>query len=265
MGAGMAILADGWPYSSLPVTLVLCSGGLVNILYAFGLGYGLSMMANAALCMQIDNPVLFSASGSPTPALCGMVLYFSYGARLATFLWRRQASASYSSKFKQVADKSQKMPLVAKCGITFFVALSQALYVLPLHFAATSPEVELSSLTLGCVVLASGGLLLETIADEQKLSDKSTNPSAPVMTGLYKRCRHPNYLGEIAFHAGVCGLCSTASWTTSLIGATSPLFMIWVMCGAAKRLDADQATRNAGNEKYQSWVKSTYSLLPKLG
>ena len=35
-----AAISAYWPYSSMPVTLVLCSGGMRNILYAFGLGYG---------------------------------------------------------------------------------------------------------------------------------------------------------------------------------------------------------------------------------
>jgi steroid 5-alpha reductase family enzyme len=224
------------------------------------------MMANALLCLQIDRPVLFAASGNPTPALCAAGLYFAYGARLAAFLYRRQSSSSYSTKLKSVADKSQKMPLAARFGISFFVAISQALYVLPLHYAATSSDVELAPLTMGCFALAAGGLLLETVADEQKLASKNINPAAPIMSGLYTRCRHPNYLGEIAFHAGVCGLCcsTTSTWAAGMAGVSSPLFMIWVMCGAAKRQDTDQASRNIGNDKYQAWVKNTYSLLPKF-
>ena len=118
------------------------------------------------------------------------------------------------------------------------------------------------------MALAAAGLVLEAVADEQKLASKEVAPSAPVMSGLYRHCRHPNYLGEIAFHFGICGLLApsidSSSWSQVLIGAASPLFMIWVMLGAAKRLDKDQAERQKGNDKYEQWVASTHSLLPKL-
>ena len=162
------------------------------------------------------------------------------------------------------------MPAAARFGITFFVAASQALYVLPLHFASALDQTkdELTLLSAGCMALAAAGLVLEAVADEQKLASKEVAPSAPVMHGLYRHCRHPNYLGEIAFHIGVCGLLApsidSSSWSQVLLGAVSPLFMIWVMLGAAKRLDKDQAERQKGNDKYQKWVDSTHSLLPKL-
>jgi len=44
-----AAVAAGWPYTSWPITFVACSGGLKNILYSFGTGYGLSMAGNAAV------------------------------------------------------------------------------------------------------------------------------------------------------------------------------------------------------------------------
>ena len=101
-------MSHWWPYSSLPVTLVLCSGGLRNILYAFGLGYGFSMSANSLLTLLIDQPRLLSASGAPTLPGCGACLYLAYGARLASFLFRRQMSASYQPKLRSVAEKSER-------------------------------------------------------------------------------------------------------------------------------------------------------------
>ena len=265
-------MSHWWPYSSLPVTLVLCSGGLRNILYAFGLGYGFSMSANSLLTLLADQPRLLSASGAPTLPGCGAFLYLAYGARLSWFLLRRQRSASYQPKLQSVAEKSAKMPLAARAAITCFVAASQALYALPLHLASTRspPGDELTAASAGCLAVAAAGLVLEAVADEQKLASKEKAPAEPVMSGLYRSCRHPNYLGEIAFHLGICGLLLTPStaesapWSQVLLAAASPLFMVSVMVGAAKRLDKDQAERQKGNEKYEKWALSTHSLLPKL-
>jgi protein-S-isoprenylcysteine O-methyltransferase Ste14 len=60
------------------------------------------------------------------------------------------------------------------------------------------------------VALAGVGLLIEAVADEQKLEAKRAAPAEPVMGGLYSWCRHPNYLGEILFHLGVCGLAAVS-------------------------------------------------------
>ena len=263
-------IATNWPYSSLPITFVLCSGGLRNILYAFGLGYGFSMSASSLLTLWVDRPRLVSPSGMPTLPGCGAFLYLAYGARLATFLFRRQRSASYQPKLKSVAEKSERMPLVARLCITSFVAVSQTLYALPLHLVSTleAPNDELTVPSAACVALAAAGLVLEAAADEQKLASKEQAPAAPVMSGLYRSCRHPNYLGEIAFHFGICGLllapASTGSvpWPQVALAAASPLFMISVMLGAAQRLDKDQAERQRGDEKYEKWVQSTRSLIP---
>ena len=65
-------------------------------------------------------------------------------------------------------------------------------------------------------------------------------------------------LGLAACQAG------TKSWAEMSCAALSPVFMIWVMVGATKRQDKDQAERNEGNDKYQAWMRSTWALVPKL-
>lgn len=72
------------------------------------------------------------------------------------------------------------------------------------------------------------GLLLEAVADEQKLVAKRAHgASVPVTGGLYGVCRHPNYLGEIVFHLGV----RLAHALTCRIWAPDHPDMIWrVQC-----------------------------------
>jgi len=267
--------------SLFPIDAVLCAGGLRNILYAFGLGYGLSMMANSALIVVPRLRDLLGVGGPLMGAqhlpIAGGALCFAYGLRLATFLWRRQADASYSSKLSDVRATSQKMPLSARAAITTFVALSQAVYSMPLKLSCdaallAAPTVAHGVPVVGWAALAvsASGLLLEAAADEQKLSAKRLHPRAPVTTGLYARCRHPNYAGEILFHVGLWGVTAAAPLPQGLLCLGGQAFMSWVMVGAAKRLDAEgerKYLKDAGSEdaaKYARWRSQTGRLIPRV-
>lgn len=184
-----AAVAAGWPYTSWPITFVACSGGLKNILYSFGTGYGLSMAGNAAVAAAVVAP---AAGGSSALGLAGCGLYGCYGLRLASFLVRRQGDASYAPKWAAVQEKSDRMGITGRLGVATFVSLTQACYALPLTAAikpATSGGVAdtVSWIGLG---LAAAGLLLEHFADEQKLAAKRSAPAEPVTTGLYS-CESP--------------------------------------------------------------------------
>ena len=75
----------------LPRCVLLCSGGAVNILYAFGLGYG----ANMAVTGGARLTALTSGAGlmvdlTTDHRAAAATLYLAYGARLFWFLARRQ-------------------------------------------------------------------------------------------------------------------------------------------------------------------------------
>jgi steroid 5-alpha reductase family enzyme len=260
----MPVLVRHWPYASFPLCLVACSGGLNNIIYAFGLGYGFSMTINgacAALVATTDGKAIATAGA----AGCG--LYAAYGVRLVGYLWRRQCDQSYAAKFSAVQDKSDGMHAGVRAMIVTSVALIQALYVLPLNVAV---QVEVpagstaASIRWAGVGLAAAGLLFEAVADEQKLVAKRAHgASVPVTGGLYAVCRHPNYLGEIVFHLGVCGLAAGGSPLQIAAAVVSPLMMVQVMTGAAKRLDKEGQEKYGGDERWQKWHASTPSLMPR--
>ena len=83
-----------WPWSGWPVLWVCCAGGLVRIIYAFGYGYGLSMVASAAMSWLVRFHLPGREVGGPQ--VVGLGLYAAYGARLFGFLYRRQNSQAPS-------------------------------------------------------------------------------------------------------------------------------------------------------------------------
>lgn len=263
--AVLSAMVSFWPATSWPVTFVACSGGFSNILYAFGVGYGVSMTANGALTAMVAR-----YRGVPLTrfgvACCG--LYMAYGTRLTTFLIRRQNDASYAPKFHSVQQKTDMMDMGSRFALVFGVSLSQALYALPLT-VATSPAAASARPALKMigwlgVGLSGAGLLLEHIADEQKFAAKKRDVTLPTTDGLYAYCRHPNYFGEMLFHCGVCCFAATGSPLLRIACGAAPLFMASVMVNSARRLDREADHKYAKVEGYQNWAANTPALLPRL-
>lgn len=265
--AFLSRMALYWPATSWPVTFVACSGGFSNILYAFGLGYGLSMTANAGLTALVAR-----SRGVPlTPfgaACCG--LYAAYGLRLTTFVLRRQSDASYAPKFDILELKTSAMDLGSRFAVVAGVSFSQALYALPLTMATSAAAAQarpaLRAFGWAGVGIAAVGLLLEHVADEQKLAAKQKDPAAPVMEGLYSYCKHPNYFGEMLFHAGVwCFAIRGSNPLQAVVCGIAPMFMASVMVNSARRLDREGEHRYGVRiTGYREWAASTPTLLPCL-
>lgn len=270
MGAFASILlAPGnalglqFPWSLYPVLLLSCSGGLRRIIYAFGLGYGLCMLEAGI----VTSGEVARGGFTSTWSSFANGLYACYGLRLFVFLLRRQSSEAYntSEHGKALNAKMDTTPLPIKAAVCVGVSLTQLATfcaLQPLAFAQAPPRVGWLGLWTSM-----GGLVLESVADEQKLAAKAQHPNAPVMTGLYSIVRHPNYLGEILFWLGIAtatqiALPLSASPLKRLQGGFGPVLMIWVMFGAAKGLDKKAETKYTEHADYKAYAAKTPSLWP---
>lgn len=262
--AVLSTMALFWPASAWPVTFLACSGGFSNILYAFGMGYGLSMTATAGLTAAI---VKYHHRTPMTPfglACCG--LYAAYGIRLTSFLVRRHEEDSYKNKFDTLQLKSDLMDFGSKFALVAGVSFSQAIYALPLA-VANSPAVSrapprLRAVGWAGVGIAAFGLLVEHFADEQKLAGKREAPNAPVMDGMYSYCRHPNYFGELLFHGGVSCMAATGTPLQVVASVVPTFFMAFTMLNSARRSDREGDHRYAKIPGYSAWAANTPVLIP---
>jgi steroid 5-alpha reductase family enzyme len=125
------------------------------------------------------------------------------------------------------------------------------------------PALTLITQALGASLMI-GGLVLEALADKQKSAFKAEQPGRFCNTGLYRRVRCPNYLGEITFWLGnwVMGLTfylSPLMWLMSLIGFVC---IVLIMIGSTKRLERAQNQRYGQQPDFQAYSHTVPILFP---
>jgi steroid 5-alpha reductase family enzyme len=89
---------------------------------------------------------------------------------------------------------------------------------------ALQSTAPLGLIDAAAVLVTAGAIVLEATADAQLRAFRLQGGHAPgqiMQTGLWARCRHPNYLGEISFWWGLYlfGLAGDRrAWTWTLVG-----------------------------------------------
>lgn len=219
-----------------------------------------------------ENGISFSTLTSTTPALLATVAVI-YGLRLALYLLLREFTVD--SKREQLKSFNTKPPL-KRIPLALNVSLFYALMISPALFAlrsAVKAGTVMDKVQLISTGVAAFGMLLESIADQHKYEvkrkskegeDKFVGPT----TFSYMLVRHPNYLGEILFWAGLFGAGSVSfqrsitAWLCGILGVGG---ISSLMLGASGRLDTKQQEKYGGQQKYDEWKKSVkYSVIPFL-
>merc|ERR1712066_1226263 len=174
-----AALSLPFPLSSFPALFLCCAGGLYAVNIALSYGYGNCMIAGGFIMMA------FAPASAWSSIACG--LYFAYGTRLVSYLWRR--SSVYNNSRQGAALKAivQRTPYFVNAIVTFVLTFLYQGTVYTLQQIAFAPTMPVPGwVGLG---VAGFGLLLESFADEEKFAEKKLAPNAPVMTGIYKNVR----------------------------------------------------------------------------
>lgn len=113
------------------------------------------------------------------------------------------------------------------------------------------------------VLLASGGLLIETVADAQlaRFLRAPRTPGAVMDRGLWAWSRHPNYFGEACFWWGLWLLALPAAGWAGAWTVVSPLMMTWLLLrvSGVALLEQDMAERRPA---YRDYIARTSAFVP---
>ena len=260
------------PWSLLGIVLivcsVLCAVGFYKFVYFLSIGYGFAVAGGgiAILIMSIVKPTATPIWLVAIQAL----LFLAYGIRLSGFLLVRELkNASFKktdvAKDTLAKNNEKKMPVFVLATIWVFVSILYTAQVSPMLFRYNNASEDILVPIIG-VVISILGLVLETVADNQKSAQKKENPNMVATKGLYKIVRCPNYLGEIIFWTGVfvSGVTTYASigqWITAIIAY---ICIVYIMFNGAQRLEKRQMARYGEDKEYNDYANKTPIIIPLL-
>ena len=252
----------------LAVCAVLCAVGFYKFVYFLSIGYGFAVAGGgiAVLVMYLLNP-------TATPwwiIVIEAALFLAYGIRLSGFLLVRELkNASFKktdvAKDTLAKNNEKKMPVFVLATIWVSVAVLYTAQVSPMLFRYSNAATDAVLPVIGFAV-SIFGLILESIADNQKSAQKKENPDMVATKGLYRIVRCPNYLGEIIFWTGVfvSGISAYATvgqWITAILAY---ICIVFIMFNGAQRLEKRQMARYGDNKEYNDYANKTPIILPLL-
>ena len=240
----------------LGVSHLICTIIFYHFVYVFNYGYAWTM---------IVMPILYAVPHPPPLAgIALLIVIVAYGIRLLNFAWSRYHSESYSERAANARAASQTIPLPIKI-ITWCFTGSLMFYLGFGAWVIASGTKTNNALWIAVIVMVFG-LLLEAIADRQKQRAKQVNKDVPCYTGLYRKIRHPNYLGEIIFHIGFyLGIVASTDEAYPLVlGAFGTGWLLMLMCDEAVISDRKQTEKYGDTEEFVNYQKRSGMLLPRL-
>jgi steroid 5-alpha reductase family enzyme len=169
---------------------------------------------------------VFWTAGFGARTLLVLALIALWGARLTgNWLARWRGMGDEDFRYREIRRKTERLYWPASLmSIHVLPTLWVFLGLLPVYAAVTRPS-PLGWLDGVALLVTGGAIAIETVADAQLRRFLRTRSQAEAVldTGLWGRCRHPNYLGEILFWWGLYlfGLAADLSWAWSAVGALS--------------------------------------------
>ncbi|NIM41459.1 MAG: DUF1295 domain-containing protein [Hydrogenophaga sp.] len=224
-------------------------------------------LADRVWSLLVAAPVLVYAWAllPPLQARDGLMLalLLAWALRLAVYISRRNSGHGEDRRYRAMRERhggafglkslylvfGLQAVLAWVLGWPLLVSLGQGVALTPLD-------------ALG-VLLAAGGLLVETVADAQLARFlRGPRPQGAVMDrGLWAWSRHPNYFGEACFWWGLWLLALPAGGWASAWTVVSPLMITWLLLkvSGVALLEQDMAERRPA---YRDYAARTSAFIP---
>ncbi len=193
-----------------------------------------------------------------------LVLLISlWAVRLGAYLFIRVHRMGRDSRFDEMHNHFFRY-----AGFWLLQGLAVFLISIPALFLIENSSQTVHWISLVGVVIFFVGWAMEGLADLQKFRFKQNPANTHRWTdvGLWKRMRHPNYLGEMMVWVGIYlyafpGL----SLAQAAIGLISPLFIIVLLrfVSGIPLLEKSALEKWGSDPAYQQYRKQTGMLFPK--
>jgi steroid 5-alpha reductase family enzyme len=204
----------------------------------------------------------------PARSALALILVVLWASRL-TFNWTRRWSGMDHEDWRYREFRRQYKSLywpVSFFGIHLFPTLIVFLGCLSLYHVMTIRPDSLRPsglLDIFALAVTLSPIVLESTADRQLHNYQRSSPkSGQILSeGLWARCRHPNYLGEVTFWWGVYlfGLAASPSHWWFVLG---PIAMTALFVGVSVPwMDRHLLARKSG---YAEHMEQVPALLPRL-
>jgi steroid 5-alpha reductase family enzyme len=153
------------------------------------------------------------------------VLVAAWGSRLTLnwiTRWKGLKDEDWRYRGFRASSGSWYWP-VSFLGIHLFPTVIVYLGCLSLYPVYEKLRPSLSALDVAATLVTAGAITIETLADLQlrRFVRNPQNSGAPVVTGLWRYSRHPNYFGEVLFWWGLFLFAAAQGWKS-----------LWVAIGA---------------------------------
>jgi steroid 5-alpha reductase family enzyme len=257
----------GWEFLAIifAVCAILCAVGFYKFVYFLSIGYGFAV-AGGGIAILIIAIVNGWTAGVLWLALLQTALFIAYGARLSGFLLVREIkNAAYRKTLKEATGDDKKIPVFVLATIWLVVAVLYTAQVSPMLYRYMNGAKDIIVPVIGAAISVLG-LVLESVADQQKSAQKKLNPDMVATKGLYKIVRCPNYLGEIIFWTGVfvSGVTAYATVGQWIMAIVAYICIVYIMFNGAQRLEKRQMARYGENAEYNEYANKTPIIIPLL-
>jgi steroid 5-alpha reductase family enzyme len=188
---------------------------------------------------------------------------------LAVLLWGIRLTANWAYTFKSLRHEDWRyVMLQEKTGPLYPIVNFVGIHMVPtlVVYLCTLPAVAVmlgnareNVISYFAIALSLGAATLQGFADVQMHRFRKRGTSGFIREGLWKNCRHPNYLGEILMWWGV-GICSVAS-----LGVNYLFLLIGALANTALFLFVSiplAEGKQSKKEGYAEYKAQTRALLP---
>lgn len=215
-----------------PLLITACADGVATaVVFAFSVVLDNSSVYDPYWSVAPPAIAAYWASVAPTGALSSRQVVIL----ALVVLWALRLTANWARRWGGPADEDFRYREIrAKTGRTYWPVSLLSIHVLPTTwvflglvpiYPALTRGGSMGGLDLVAATVTFAAIAIETIADRQ-LRAFVRSPHAPdaiLDSGLWRLCRHPNYLGEVLFWWGLFlfGLAAQPTYAWSIVGPLS--------------------------------------------